>query len=323
MTGPSDLHRRGVPDSLETPIPMVRGVGQIPGLRPRRRPGDGGTVSGADIEVVDTLDELSRQTVTAWLQSTPSPAARQTRLRVVAAFLRWLRATEPGLGLLSVTGAEVDRYCAAARAGGLSTPKPLSGTTVARKRAVLTSLYTFAWRSGALRASRHATQTPAEGGDSGAPGVLTRDERRLLRRGIARLAADGRSAEAAAVGLLEATGACGDVLADVAPQDFRLVADGDGEHLVIVIHTSRDDIVAYPVPSAVRSLVRALCHDRAATEPILRRDDGKPVDQEWVAAALTQAALAGGIPEHRAVGLDPRSMTRPRRGPDDATVVTR
>ncbi|MFD1935489.1 hypothetical protein ACFSKW_28855 [Nonomuraea mangrovi] len=256
-------------------------------------------MNGADIDVVDALDELSRQTVTAWLQSAPSHGLRKTRLRVVAAFLRWLHAAEPALGLLAVTGAEVDHYCAALAgglAGGQGVSRPLANATVTRKRAILTSLYAFAWRSGALRTSQRAAKA-AEDSNSGTSGGFTRDERRLLRRGIARLAADGRSTEAAAVALLEATGACVDVLATVAPQDFRLVADGDREHLVIVIHTSHDDFVAYPVPSAVHSLVRALCHGRPAAEPILRRDNSKAIDQEWVSTALIQAAIAGGLPE--------------------------
>ncbi|WP_101790702.1 hypothetical protein [Nonomuraea indica] len=342
----------GLPGAATSdPRVKVSGIGRLAGLRPRRRPGDGGEVSGADVDLVDALDPLGRGTVTAWLRDTPSPAQRQVRLRVLASFLRWLRATEPGLGLLAVTGAEVERYCTAALAGGppAGPPaasssgsssgssrgpsggpsggsglpgRPLATATVARRRAVLDAFYAYAWRCGALRAGCQTGTAGTAGGrevpcdppcdgsrDGGAAEGITREERRLLRRGVARLATGGLAAQAAAVALLDATGADVDALATLTPQDLCAVADGaGGDNTVVVLRTGRDDIAAFPVPAPARPLLRTLCRDRAATEPLLRRDDGEPADLGWFGAALIRAALAGGMPEERASRLHPRML---------------
>lgn len=330
----------GLPGAATSdPRVKVSGIGRLAGLRPRRRPGDGGEVSGADVDLVDALDPLGRGTVTAWLRDTPSPALRQVRLRVLASFLRWLRAAEPGLGLLAVTGAEVERYCTAALAGGPpaasssgSSPEPSGGSglpgrplataTVARRRAVLDAFYAYAWRCGALRAGCQTGTAGTAGGrevpcdpscdgsrDGGAAEWITREERRLLRRGVARLATGGLAAQAAAVALLDATGADVDALAALTPQDLCAVADGaGGDNTVVVLRTGRDDIAAFPVPAPARPLLRTLCRDRAATEPLLRRDDGEPADLGWFGAALIRAALAGGMPEERASRLHPRML---------------
>ncbi|MBB6347473.1 hypothetical protein ACWGH8_05710 [Nonomuraea muscovyensis] len=298
------------------PLVRVTGIGQVAGLRPRRRPGDGGEVSGADVDVVDALDPLGRRTVTGWLLDTPSPTMRRGRLRVLASFVRWLRAAEPGRALLAVTGAQVERYCAAALGGELPggpgvSGKPLANVTVARRRAALEAFYGYAWRHGALLASCDAPE---------GVGALTRDERRLLRRGVACLAADGRAAEAAAVALLEATGACVDALAGLTARDLCTVADGaGGGSAVVVLQTGRDDIAAFPVPAPARALLRTLCQERDADEPLLRRDDGGPVDLAWVGAALIRAALSGGVPEERASRLHPRLLRAAtlRRSGDD------
>ncbi|MEV4172597.1 hypothetical protein [Nonomuraea sp. NPDC049709] len=277
------------------------GVGAIGGLRPRHRPGDGGDVPAADVGLVEALAPRVRRTVAAWLLDGPSPATRQTRLQVLAAFLRWLHAVEPDLDPLAVTGAHLDAYCAGALAGtltiGVRTPgRPLAPATVARKRAVLSSFYTHAWRSGAVRHDSVPGETR----------TLTREDRRQLRRGIARLAADGRPAEAAAVALLEATGATADALAGLTLQDLRAV--NAGEPAIVTVHDGRGDLVAFPVPEPVRPLLRALSSARTPGEPLLRRADGQAVDVRWLRAALTDAALAGGMPRARAELLDPYLM---------------
>ncbi|TDC04231.1 hypothetical protein E1267_23445 [Nonomuraea longispora] len=287
-------------------------VGQIAGLRPRRGPQDAGEVPGADVDLLDSLDPLTWRTVAAWLRERPSAATRQVRLRVLAAFLRWLREAEPSVELLAVTGAHLDTYCDAARAGaltiGVRVPgKPLASATVNRRRGVLSSFYAFAWRSGSVRHDRVAAP---------GTGVLTREDRRLLRQGVARLAAGGRHAEAAAVALLDATGAAADALAELTFQDLHPVA---GDDLAIVtVHDSRGDIVAFPVPPPARPLLEALSSDRGPGEPLLRRDDGRPVDVEWLRDALAEAALAGGIPRQRAKLLHPymlRAITAADRSP--------
>ncbi|WP_344887488.1 hypothetical protein [Nonomuraea antimicrobica] len=281
--------------------PGAGSVGRIGGLLPRRRPGDGGEASGDDVDLVDALAPTTHRTVADWLAERSSAATRQARLQVLAAFLRWLRATEPALDLLAVTGAHLDAYCDGALAGtlitGVRTPgRPLAKTTVSRKRAVLSSFYTFAWRSGAVR---HDLTDPG-------PAALTRKERLLLRRGIARLAADGRAAEAAAVALLDATGAPPASLAGLTLQDLRAVVDG--EPAIVTVHNSRGDLVAFPIPPLARPLLVERYGAGTAGEPLIRRPDGQPVDARWLGAALTQAALAGGLPRRRAELLDPQML---------------
>ncbi|GAA2211795.1 hypothetical protein GCM10009850_072550 [Nonomuraea monospora] len=311
-TGPA----QAVPEEAETD-PALLSVGRIGGLRPRRRPGDGGEASGADVDLVDSLAPATRRTVAAWLLDKQSAATRQARLQVLAAFLRWLHSAneeagegaDEGIELLAVTGAHLDTYCDAARAGtltiGVRNPgRPLSNATVSRKRAVLSSFYTFAWRSGVIRHMPATTAPrPAPAREEGVP---RREERRLLREGVARLAAEGRSAEAAAVALLDATGAPVSALAGLTVQDLRAVTAG--EPAVVTMHDGRGDLVAFPVPPLVRSLLRTLSAARTAGEPLIRRSDGRPLDVRWLREALADAAVAGGVPRERAERLDPHLM---------------
>ncbi|MEV0521257.1 hypothetical protein [Nonomuraea sp. NPDC050405] len=320
MTGLPDLGRRDREELRTTtdPVAGVPSIGQIAGLRPRRRPGDGGEVSHADVDLLDALDPSDRRTVAGWLEAGSSPGTRRVRLRVMASFLRWLRVAEPDADLLAVTGPQVDRYCDAALdgrlPGGEAGPgRSLAGTTVARKRAVLTSFYVFAWRCGATRPGRPPAAGAADGRAGNGAAALTRDERRLLRRGIERLAGEGRAAEAAALALLDATGAPVEALAGVTAQDLRTVAgvgggDGGEQAAVVVVRAGRDDRTAFPLPPLACRLLRELHPGRSGAEPLLRRDDDEPVDSAWLGAALTSAALAGGIPRRRAARLDPRMM---------------
>ncbi|WP_127932776.1 hypothetical protein [Nonomuraea polychroma] len=287
-------------------------IGHLPGLRPRRRPRDGGEAAGGDVDLVDALDPLTWRTVAAWLHDKPSAATRQVGLQVLASFLRWLRGTDQALELLAVTGAHLDTYCELARTGALTrTParKPLSTRTVARKRSVLLSFYAFAWQHGVVRHNQVPGPLTARNRRIAGTPPLTREERRLLRQGVACLAADGRTAEAAAVALLESTGAGADALAGLTRQDVHSVADGAGSRpAVITVHHGRDDVVAFPVPPLARPLLRVLCASRPAGEPLIRRSDGRPVDVDWLSDALTDAALAGGIAEQRARDLHPRML---------------
>ncbi|WP_090770686.1 hypothetical protein [Nonomuraea maritima] len=272
-------------------------VGEIEGLRPRRRPGDGGDVSAADVDLIDGLAPAAAKAVRAWLLERSSAAARQTRLQVLAAFLRWLRASESSLDPLAATGAHLDAYCDAALTGtltvGVRRPgRPLSDTTVNRRRAVLSSFYAHAWRTGAVSHAVHA-------GSAGGP--LTREERRLLRRGVARLAADGRTPEAVAVALLEATGASVTALAELTARDLRGYAGGGPA--VVTVRDGNGHPVAFPVPAPVRPLLRELSDTRMPGEPLI--GPGRPADARWLAAALVAAAVAGGVPRPRAEVLHP------------------
>lgn len=278
--------------------PESASIGQIAGLRPRLRPRDGGDVPAADVELVDALDPLTRQVVTAWLRDNSSAPQRQTRLRVLASFLRWLYATEPALELLAATDAQLDAYSYAALITGVGTPgKPLARATVIKRRATLASFYAFAWRYGAVRPRRDVTGAPPP----------TPAERRLLRKGVMRLADDGRWDEALAVALLEATGTSVEALAALTAHDVHPLAS-DGRLTLITLRGGRDGIVAFPVSPEVRHLLRALCDSRAPGEPLISRGDGRGVDAEWIGAALTDAALAAGVRRQRANLLRPHLM---------------
>ncbi|MEU0572763.1 hypothetical protein ABZ297_46185, partial [Nonomuraea sp. NPDC005983] len=161
-------------------------------------------------------------------------------------------------------------------------------------------------RRGVARHAPAADPRPSTLSRTGGPRALTREERRLLRQGIARLAFDGRPAEAAAVALLDGTGASVGALAGLTARDIRTVAEADGtEHAIVTFHDTRGDVVALPVPLLARQLLRSLSRGRSAGEPLITRDDGRPADREWLGGALTDAALAGGIPERRAKLLHP------------------
>ena len=274
----------------------VTSAGQLDGLRPRRRGRDG--VPAADIDLVDALDPLTRRAIMAWLTDRSSPTRRRTCLRVLASWLRWLRAAEPALEPLATSGAHLDAYCYAALTTGVGTSgKPLAQATVAGRRATLASFYAYAERCGAIRAQR-VTNSASR---------LTREERRLLRQGIARLAGDGRRAEALAVALLEATGASVDALAALSDRAVHVLPGAD-PLIVIVLRDERDCRVAYPISPQVRLLLRAECDGRSGGEPLIRRPDGGEVDVSWVTAALTDAARAGGLPRQRAELLHPHLL---------------
>ncbi|MEU5868928.1 MULTISPECIES: hypothetical protein [unclassified Nonomuraea] len=268
-------------------------VARIEGLRPRRGPGDGGEVPSADVDVVEGLVPAAAGVAAAWLRERPSPALRRTRLRVLASYLRWLRAQDLAGDVLG-SGSQVDAYCLAALTTGLApSGRPLAKATVVRRRAVLASFYAFAGRHGrALPAPAAHPPTPAE--------------RRLLRGGIATLAEEGRLAEAVAVGLLESTGASVDALARLTACDVHLV--GGGDPVLITLHDGRGDIVAFPLAPYLRRPLRRLCGDRPADHPLLSGDAGRRVDLAWTRAALIDAALAAGLPRWRAEGLHPHLM---------------
>lgn len=302
---------QGVTETAAPPTgPPVTSVGEIAGLRPRRRARDGGEVPGGDVDLIDALDEQARHTVAGWLADTPSPAGRRTRLRVLAAFLRWLHDLRPAVELLAVTEEHLDSYRDAAASGALtvgvrSPGKPLGSSTVAKRRATLSSFYTYARLRGTLGHDPGAA--PIEAARARRP--LSREERRMLRQGVARLAADGRLATAAAVALLEGTGAPMGTLAGLTARALRTVAEVDGtEHSVITFRNHGGDIVAVPVPRPARRLLDVLRLSRPAGELLITKDDGQPADREWIGAALVDAALAGGISRERAGQLHPHLL---------------
>ncbi|MFI7643272.1 hypothetical protein [Nonomuraea sp. NPDC049400] len=204
--------------------------------------------------------------------------------------------------LLDATGLHLADYCEQARTGaltiGVRTPgKALAMATTARKYAVLSSFYSFAWRCGAL--SRHLDVAP-EGR------TLRRDERRLLRRGVSQLADSGRIIQAVAVALLEATGATVEELAALTDHNLHAVGDGAANlPVLITVRGHQGDVVTFPIPAAVRTWLTALISHRRAGDPLLESEAGRRVDCEWLGRALIDAAIAGGIPRSRAELLRP------------------
>ncbi|MEV4357433.1 hypothetical protein [Nonomuraea sp. NPDC049625] len=291
--------RRRGPGTPPPRAEAVPGVGQIAGLRPR-----------ADVELLDALDCHTRRTVAAWLLDRPSTATRQACLQTLAGFLRWLQAVEPGLGLLAATGDHLDAYCEQARIGALTVGvrnpgRALSGATVARKHRALSSFYWFAWSIGAIRQGDGGSM-PAD--ELRSP-TITREERRLLRHGASRLAADGRVAEAVAVALIEATGASVTTLASLTSEDLHAVGHGSDCPLVLVtMRDDRGDVVTFPVPTWVHPWLRALSSTRAAGDLLIKQGDGQPVSVDWLTAALQDAGSAGGILVSRAKLLHPRKL---------------
>ncbi|MEV0152095.1 hypothetical protein AB0H64_44810, partial [Nonomuraea sp. NPDC050733] len=191
--------------------------------------------------------------------------------------------------------------------------RPRAGTREPSNPPDITTFNECAGGCGATRPPPPPAAGAADGRAGNGAAALTRDERRLLRRGIERLAGEGRAAEAAALALLDATGAPVEALAGVTAQDLRTVAgvgggDGGEQAAVVVVRAGRDDRTAFPLPPLACRLLRELHPGRSGAEPLLRRDDDEPVDSAWLGAALTSAALAGGIPRRRAARLDPRMM---------------
>ncbi|MGW2151744.1 hypothetical protein ACWCOT_46160 [Nonomuraea bangladeshensis] len=97
---------------LPPPRPLVDSVGDIAGLRPRRRWRDGGEVPGVDVDLIDALprhddpatgQQASWPTAAAWLRAGRTAATRRPRLAVLSMFVRWWAATAPGAGLWQVT----------------------------------------------------------------------------------------------------------------------------------------------------------------------------------------------------------------------------
>lgn len=272
--------------------PEPTSVGQLDGLRRRHL--------AADVDLVDALDPLTRRTVVTWLADRPSPARRRACLRVLASWLRWLYAAEPALEPLATCDAHLDAYCYAALTTGVGpSGQPLAPATVAGRRAILASFHAHAERCGAIRLQRITSGTSRP----------TREERHLLRRGIAHLAGAGRRAEALAVALLEATGSSVAALAALTVCDVH-VLPGDDPLAVIVLRDDRDGPIAFPISPQVRRLLAAECAGRSDGERLIRQPGGRAADAGWFAAALTDAALAGGLPRQRAMLLHPQLLSR-------------
>ncbi|MBE1536382.1 tyrosine-type recombinase/integrase [Actinomadura algeriensis] len=287
-------------EQAAAPAPLLVSVGDIPGLTPRRRRGDGGEVPGADVDLIDRLPrtgpDASWPTIAAWLRAGKTATTRRTRLADIAAFVRWLEPTAPGAGLWQVTEDVLVAYAdelgtatgAAARLnrGG----RPLAPATIARRLSHLASLYRYATRRHVItRNPTEHLQRPEVSRDGATP-ALTRAEAAALLDGAHTIAAR-HPADAAAVALLAGIGLR-------AAELQNLTADRVGTesgHTVIRFRVKGGKNIRVPLPPEVRVLLEPLLDGRGGTEPLLTREDGRPFDRWRQTTALRRAARAAGI----------------------------
>ncbi|MFC7723188.1 tyrosine-type recombinase/integrase [Nonomuraea recticatena] len=311
--GPLAPHARG--SAAPPPAPLVASVGDIAGLRPRRARRDGGEVPGADVDLVDALDRRTWSVVAAWLADSPLASTRQTRLQVLAAFLRWLQSLTPEVPLLAVTEDHLIAYRDAAGNGlltvGVRIPgKPLAARTIAKLRNNLSSFYTYARRRKVIDANPATDVRAPRVSSEGSTEALIPAAHQQVREGIAKLAGQGHLAEAAVIALLDDIGARAGAVSRLTVGDIRTVTATDGSrHTVVRFINKGGKTVELPIASELgRTLMQRLGAGRAATELLFTRDDGGPIDRWWISAALTAAAIAGGMPAQEAAALHPHML---------------
>ncbi|MFI6603816.1 tyrosine-type recombinase/integrase [Nonomuraea sp. NPDC050536] len=296
-TGPSGS--APAPGAPPLPAPLLVSVGDIPGLRPRRRRGDGGEVPGADVDLVDALPRDSTTgswpTVAAWLRAGKTAATRRARLTDLAAFLRWLQHARPGRGLWQVTEDDLVAYAdevgTGSGAAALLHRGPLGAATVARHLSSLSSLYTYAVRRHPAVAINPATHvTRPEVPKIGTTPALPLTEAAALLRGAQAIAAR-YPADAAAVALLVNLG-----LRAAELEGLTVGRLGrDAGHPVIRFRLKGGRHLRLPLAEPVVALVQPLTRGRAAADLLLTRDDGRPFDRWRQQTALRRAARAAGL----------------------------
>jgi len=292
------------PGAAARPAPLLDSVGDIPGLAPRRRRGDGGQVPAADVDLIDALPRTGPAaawpTVAAWLQAARTATTRRARLADLAAWLRWLAAAAPGLTLWTATEDAVAAYrdqiatgtgpAARLVRGG----RPLSPATVARRLSSLSSLYDYAVRRRVLAASPAAhVERPEVSGVGRTPARPLADAAALLAG--AEAIADRHPADAAAVALALSTGMRAAELEALTAGQIS----AESGHCVARVRVKGGRTVAVPLPPRVCALLDPLIQGRAAHEPVLH--DGRPFDRWRMRTALRRAA--------RAAGVDPAGLT--------------
>ncbi|MGC5016508.1 tyrosine-type recombinase/integrase [Streptosporangium sp. DT93] len=287
-------------------------VATIHGLQPRRTRGGGGEVSCADVDLIDTLTGNSRHITTCWLHSAPTTITRQNRLSALARFLRWLNHTTPGINLLTVDENHLTTYRDALETGTVSTGvrnpgQPLKPATVAWRLAMLSSLFRHARRHHAINANPAEDlqrPLPPTATTTSITSALTIEEHHAVVAGTQVLATT-RPMDAAAVALLTDCLLRAGELALLTANDITTI---DGHSLIAVSRATGRRTV--PVPDRTLTLLKPLRATRAPGQALLTKHNGRPIDRWWLIAALRRAALAGGIPKHRAQQLHP-NITRP------------
>ncbi|WP_214410151.1 tyrosine-type recombinase/integrase [Sphaerisporangium fuscum] len=176
--------------------------------------------------------------------------------------------------------------------------KPLSATTVAKQRNILSSCPA---PQGA-HAQPGARRPPARG-------LPRRHHRGTDRRGAVPAARRHRPAAAAAVALLASIGTRIGALPALTVGHIRTAREADGtRHTTLRFRNKGGKTESLPVPKLAAELLQPLRAGRPASALLFRREDGRPVDRWWVSAAITQAAIAGGVPKKRARALHPHML---------------
>ncbi|PRX46810.1 site-specific recombinase XerD [Nonomuraea fuscirosea] len=291
---------------LPPPAPLVDSVGDIAGLRPRRRRRDGGEVPGADVDLIDALprtdDEplpgqrASWPTVAAWLRSGKSAATRRARLTDLAKFVRWWAATAPGAGLWQVSEDVLVAYAeqlgtGSGHAAGLTRGgASLADATVKRHISTLKSLYGYAVRRRVIGHSPAAFVDTPEVGKVGTTPALALNEAAALVRGAQKIA-ERHPVDAAAVMLLATLGLRAGELEGLTVG--RL--ERDAGHWVIRFRLKGGKNIAVPLAAEVMTLLRPLMTGRAPGDLLLLRADGRSFDRWRQQTALRRAARAAGL----------------------------
>ena len=293
------------------PAPLLLSVGEIPGLRPRRRTRDGGEVPGPDVDLVDALPrppdaDACWGTVAAWLRAGKTAVTRRDRLGDLANFLRWLQHAAPGTGLWQVSEDHVVAYLDALGTGtGAAAQlnrggRPLAPATVARRLSTLKSLYRYAVRRDP--AVRHS---PAEFVDRpevptiGTTPAVTVEVAAALLGGAAAIA-DEHPADAAAVALLVNLGLrAGELEGLMVGRIGR-----DAGHTVVRFRLKGGREIKVPLAGTVRALVDPLTAGRSPADLLLVRADGRSFDRWRQRTALRRAARAAGLSPTDLADLD-------------------
>mgnify|MGYP001229414840 CR=1 FL=1 len=289
------------PGAVALPSPMIRTVGDIPGLSPRRHRGDGGEVPAADVDLIDSLPDAEWRLVAAWLTAARTVTTRRGYLADIAAFLRWLDDRAPGAGLLQVTEDHLTSYrddlaTGRARAGVARPGRPLAAATIARRLSSLSSLYAYAVRRRVLPSSPAEAVTRPEVSTIGTTPARTIDEAAALMDGAEAIAGQ-HPMDAAAVALLLVCALRVGELIDLTAGQIQQ----DAGHTVLVFRRKGGKTARIPVPPRVSALLAPVREGRAAGEPLFVREDGRLFDRWRVTTALRRAA--------RAAGVNPKGLT--------------
>ncbi|GAA1613649.1 hypothetical protein GCM10009733_007210 [Nonomuraea maheshkhaliensis] len=298
------------------PQAQVRSVGEITGLSPRRRRGDGGEVAGHDVDRVDALEPAAWHTAATWLQEQDTAETRRTYLGCLSGFLVWMNTLDAArrpAGLLAVTEDHLKAYKDDALSGrlrhGVRKPgTPLSATTVAKRITALRSFFTYAHRRRATGHNPAMYVEPPPTPRTGRTFPLSKAEAGQLRDGLRKLA-KSRPDAAAAVAILTGLGTRSGSLPALTVGHIRWIVGFDGaRHLTVSFRNKGGTEELLPLPKLATDLLKPLLDDRPATELLFSKPGGRPIDRWWVRDALRQAAPLGGIPKERAAELYPHML---------------